>query len=75
MIYRGPSFLAVVRFGSLPASSRQQIVSLSRYFCVSPPVILLTGKGEGGDGRGAKSYNRKKAWTFQKSFNPLYLSP
>jgi hypothetical protein len=42
MIYRGPGFLAVVRFGSspppLPSLVSQQIVSLSQSSCVSHTV-------------------------------------
>jgi hypothetical protein len=41
MIYRGPYFLAVVSFGSMPALSRQQIV----FLCVAGPVYLGGGGG------------------------------
>jgi hypothetical protein len=40
--------------------SREQVVSLSRSSYVSLS-ILLTGRGEGGEGVGAKSYPREKA--------------
>ncbi len=62
IIYRGPSFLAVVWFGSLhthapPYSySRQQIASLSQSSCVSS-VELTNGRG-GRGGRGAQSYDQ-----------------
>jgi hypothetical protein len=61
MIYRGPDFLAVVRFGSspspIPSLSRQQDVSLSQSSCVSP-VEFANGRG-GGCLQGTKSYDRK----------------
>ncbi len=49
MIFRGPSFLAVVWFGSWPTPlplSLQQIVSLSQFSWVSP-VELTEGRGWG----------------------------
>ncbi len=62
MICRGSGFLAVVRFGPSPTPLtpifRQQIVSLSQSFCVSPVEHTNGGKG----GWGAKSYDREKAW-------------
>ncbi len=68
MIYRGPGFLAVLRFCSTPTPSplfRQQLVSLSQFFCVSP-VELTEGSG-GGEGMGAK----QKSYVLYKSFNAL----
>jgi hypothetical protein len=58
-----------------PSIFRQQIVSLSQSSCVSPPVHLIDGRG-GGEGvgrhgRGAESYDRKKAWASINRFNPL----
>jgi hypothetical protein len=53
MIYRGPGFLAVVRFGSSPNPLPlldQQVVSLSQSFCVLP--VELTDRGGGGRGAG-----------------------
>ncbi len=47
MIYRGPGFLAVARFGSSTTPSplsRRKVVSLSQSSCVSP-VVLTHGKG------------------------------
>ncbi len=38
--------------------SRQQITSLSQSSCLSPVELILTGEG----GRGAKSYDRERAW-------------
>ncbi len=57
MIYRVPSFLAFVWFGSLlthyTPTPRQQVVSLSQSSCVSPGELTdLGGRG----GRGARSY-------------------
>ncbi len=71
MIYRGPSFLAVVWIGSTPAPSplsRQLIGRLSKSSCVS--LVQLTD-GRRGGGRGAESYDRQKAWT---SINRSILS-
>ncbi len=53
MIYRIPSFLAVVWFGSTPAPSplfRQQIVSFSVFLCVAGPAYWR----EGGEGAGVE---------------------
>jgi hypothetical protein len=46
---------------------RQLVVYISQPFfsCVSS-VPLTDGRGEEGDGRGAKSYYSKKAWPFLK---------
>ncbi len=47
MIFRGPGFLAVVRFGSstaLSPLSRQQVVSLSQSSCASPVELILMVK-------------------------------
>ncbi len=59
MIFRGPSILAVVFGSSPPPFSRQQVVSLSQYFCVSPVALTVGRWGR----RRAISYNRKKAWS------------
>jgi hypothetical protein len=63
MIYRGPDFLAVVRFGSSPTPSSEQVVFLFQSSCVSL-VELIDGRGLGGKGVGeeSKSYVREKAW-------------
>jgi hypothetical protein len=57
MTYREPNFLPVV-----PILSCQQIVSFSQSSCVSPVQLTEGGGGEGRDGGGAESYDRKKAW-------------
>ncbi len=67
MIYRGPGFLAVVRFGSSPTPSHplfpQPLVSLSQSSCLSP-VDLTDGRG----GRGWASESLAR----YKSFNTLW---
>jgi hypothetical protein len=58
------AFLQSYDSSSLPSPSplsRQQIVSLSQSSCVSPVEFTDRGGGEL-SGRGAKSYDRKKAW-------------
>jgi hypothetical protein len=68
MIYRGPSFLAVVRLHARPVPPSPVIklsLFLSLPLCRRPS--LLTGEG----GSGARSYDRKKAWA---SINRLILS-
>jgi hypothetical protein len=60
MIYRGPGILAVVRLGSSPTPSPPA----SQLDCRHTGRLrnrdnLLTGGG----GRGAESYDRKKAWS------------
>ncbi len=65
MIYRRPSVLAVVWFGSSPTPfplSHQLVISLSQSSCVSPVELIDGGGGGGGGGRGTKSYDREKAW-------------
>ncbi len=63
-------------FGSTPAPyptlSRSQAVSLSPSSCVSP--VYLTDGGGWGGGRGAKSYDRKKAWASINPSNPLWCT-
>ncbi len=65
IIFGGPSFLAVVWFGSTPVPSPlsvQQIVSLSQawgFMCVAGRANWRES-GRGGE-RGAESYDRKKA--------------
>jgi hypothetical protein len=56
----------------LPALSYQQVVSISQSTCVLP-VELTDGREGGrlGGGRGAKSYDREKAWS---SINHSILS-
>ncbi len=65
IIYRGPSFLAFVRFGSSPTSfpptSPVSKLSLFLSLIVCRRSSLLTGEG-GRGGRGAKSYEHEKAW-------------
>ncbi len=59
MIYRGPDFLAVVRFGSSPSPTPSPVNKMSLF--LSLPVCcqsnLLMGEGEGV--HGTKSYDRK----------------
>jgi hypothetical protein len=78
MIYRGPSFpcgrmirQCAVHYARplLLLYLREQIVSRSQSSCVS--LIQLTD-GRGG-GRGAESYDRKKAWASINRSNPLWL--
>jgi hypothetical protein len=59
--YRGPGFLAVVCFGSDPLS-RQQVISLSRSFC----VLLV----EHSDGRW--NIRWQESWVLYKSFKILW---
>jgi hypothetical protein len=54
----------------LPLLSRQQVVSLSQSSCVSP-VKLNDRRGREVGWRGAKSYDREKAWS---SINHSILS-
>jgi hypothetical protein len=65
--YRAPSFLAVLQFGSIHAYPLppHHVSKLDRRLegDLRKRDKLLTGEGEGG-GRGAKSYDRKKAWPF-----------
>ena len=65
MVYRGPGFLAVVWVGPSTLPS----VSSTRKTLKERQVV----KGEGGEGggRGAESYDRKKAWS---SINLLILT-
>jgi hypothetical protein len=63
MIYRGPGFLAVVRFGSYPSPSPHLLFMQSS--CV------FTGGIGGRSGGGLKSYDGEKAWS---SMNHLILS-
>ncbi len=51
MMYRGPGFLVVVRFGSSPtpsALSPEPAGSLSQSFCLYRRSSLQTGDGKGG---------------------------
>jgi hypothetical protein len=61
--------------GPLPSPLfRQQVVSLSQSSSVSP-VELSDGR-EGGRGRGAKSYDREKAWpSINHSIHSACVSP
>ncbi len=74
MTYRGPGFLAVVRFGSSPTSS----VSLPIAICLSVFLCFVDRaywqERGGGDGEGAKSYGGEKAWS-SKSFRQYSLVP
>jgi hypothetical protein len=65
MIYRGPGFLAIVLFSSMPNPSPPSLVIMLSIFLSLPMCCrsrLLAGKG-GEGGRGAESYDRKKAWS------------
>jgi hypothetical protein len=64
MKYREPGFLTVALFGSSPPPSRQQVVSLSRSFCVSPVELTKGGWGAGG----AKPYDGGESLVI---YNPL----
>ncbi len=59
MINIGPGFLEVIRLLPLPPVSRRKC-------CLSFSVFLCAA-GRGG-GRGAESYDRKKAWSFINNF-------
>ncbi len=65
MIYRGPSFLAVVWLATPPLHPpnllSERCLSFSVFLCVCRRSSLLTAE-EGGE-RGAKSYDGKKAWS------------
>ncbi len=52
MICRGPGFLAVIWFGStpIPPPSHQQVISLSRSYCVSRVKLIDRRRGGGGGG-------------------------
>ncbi len=75
MIHRGPGFLAVVWFGSSPTPlsplSRQLYLFLSLHVRCGRTYWRERG---GGDGRGAKSYDRKNSWP-SVSFNTLLICP
>ncbi len=68
MIYRGPDFLAVPP--STPPSSLPSVCWTGDTQEDCERDKLLTGEGKG-VARGAKSYDRKKAWT---SINHSILS-
>ncbi len=74
MIYRGPSCLAVVWFGSSP-DTPPPVRKFGRRHTGRrrKRVKLLTGEGEGG-GQGAESYGRKEAWPSRNNsiFSGLY---
>jgi hypothetical protein len=74
LFYRGPSFLAVVWFGSMPpppssSLSRQRIFSLSQSSCVSP-VKLIDGIG-GVEGAGVDPNHATASLVLYKTFNTL----
>jgi hypothetical protein len=68
MMYRGPGFLSVVRFGShaiLSSLFCQQVVSYFSVFCVLPLTELTEGRGAGVGGWGGAKFNDgEKAWSF-----------
>jgi hypothetical protein len=77
MLYRGPGFLAAVYFGSTPTPPPRLSRQKDR-----PATHRKTEKerqvGDGrweGDGRGAESYDRKKALSmvFYKPLNTLWV--
>ncbi len=76
MIYRGPGFLAVIWFGSLPTPSSQLSLSKLSLF-LSLPVCrrssLLTGGGRGW-GRSQIIWPQESLALY-KSFNTLCLRP
>jgi hypothetical protein len=66
IIYRGPSFLAVIWFGSSPIASRvptpsRQYCKLDRWHTDCEWETICWRKGDEG-GVGAKSYDGKKVW-------------
>ncbi len=79
MIYRGPSFHAVLWFSISPPPaphpfppSTLHVVSLSQSSCVSP-VELNDERGREGGGRGTKTYHRETLALY-KSFKTLCCS-
>jgi hypothetical protein len=62
MIYRGPSFLAFVIFGSTPTPSPSPVNIVSLF--LSLPVCRLSSllRGQGGNGEEPNHTNRKKVW-------------
>jgi hypothetical protein len=72
MIYRGPSFIAVVWLGSSPPLT----LSLLQLFITLPRRSSLpTGEGgwyRGGSGRETKSFSTTRKLALYKSFNPLW---
>jgi hypothetical protein len=71
MIYRGQGFLAVVRLVQVPRPPSPLSPQLDRRHTgrLRKRANLLTGGGR--DGRGAESYDRKKAWS-SVIFNSLW---
>jgi len=71
MIYRGSGLLGVVWFGSTPSNPfppplrSAGCLSFSVFLCVAGPACLQ--EREGGGGRGAESYECKKAWASRNS--------
>jgi len=66
MIYRGPSFLAVVRFSSTPTPSLPLPSANCLFFlvilCIAGPAYCW--ERGGGGGRGAESYDSKKTSSY-----------
>ncbi len=73
MIYRGPGFLAVVRFGSSPTllPHLSSVSSTATHRKTEKEKTCCQERGERG-GRGAESYDRKKVLVLYKSFNTLW---
>jgi hypothetical protein len=74
MIYGGPAFLG--SYDSAPRTpppplSRQQIVSISQSYCVSP-ILLTGGRGGGGPGGRSRIIRPQESLGLYKSFNPLW---
>jgi hypothetical protein len=74
MIYRGPGFPAVGRFGSSPTPFSPNLPLASclifSAFLYMLPVELTDERGGGG---GAKSYDGERAWPSINHFNTLWL--
>ncbi len=84
MNYRGPGFLAVIWFGSLPTPSpppalpSASCLSFAVFLCVAGWAYWRVGGRGGGEEPNSptNSFDREKAWpSLNKSFNTLCLRP